>query len=91
MGLSVAAHQTPPFTSQDRHCRRVLGQLYREQVATGCQSAAFTELCDQTDIPQELRARLLDMLVRERYLTQEQYGLVRLTEAGISLATAPQP
>lgn len=91
MSLYGLSHSKPPFTSQDDQARRVLAQLYREQVVTGCHSALYSELCEEAGIPTVLRAALLDRLVREQYLTQERFGLVRLTESGTLLATAPRP
>ena len=91
MSLHESPRDTPRFTSQDDNARLLLAQIYREQVATGWRSALFSELCAHASIPGDQRARLLDQLLRERYLTQGSHGLVRLTEAGTLLATALRP
>ncbi len=71
------------FRSPDSRVKQVLDRLNRE---TGGHS--FAQICDMISIPRDLRASLLDQLVREGYVTDEG-GQVRLTEAGKALAIAP--
>ena len=69
--------------------RPALLRLHRNSVRGTPATVAFSTLCATLSVPTELRARLLKKLVDEGYVTEESLGQVRLTEAGIALATAP--
>ena len=71
------------FRSPDSHVKQVLDRLNQETGHT-----SFTHICDMISIPRDLRASLLDQLVREGHITAEG-DRVRLTAAGKALATAP--
>lgn len=78
----------PNRPTPNDHVRQLLDQLRRATTATGRQATSFVDLCDRASIPRDLRARLLDRLVAERYVTREG-DRVRLAEAGRQLAGAP--
>jgi Mn-dependent DtxR family transcriptional regulator len=69
--------------------RPTLARLHRESVRGKPFAMPFATLCATLRVPTELRARLLRKLVDEGYVTEESIGQVRLTEAGITLATSP--
>ena len=69
--------------------RPTLLRLHRDSVRGTPVTVAFSTLCAALSVPTELRARLLKRLVDEGYVTEELLGQVRLTEAGITLATSP--
>lgn len=69
--------------------RPTLLRLHRNSVRGAPVTVAFSALCAALNVPPELRARLLKRLVDEGYVTEEDLGQVRLTEAGIALVTSP--
>jgi predicted methyltransferase len=62
-------------------------RLQHEARAGGPAITAFATICDMVSIPRDLRAGLLEELVREGYVTR-QGDTVRITEAGKALAAA---
>jgi predicted methyltransferase len=74
------------FRSADSRIKQLIGRLYREADARNAGVASFSHICNMISIPRDLRAGLLDQLVREGYLTAEGDG-VRLTEEGKASAT----
>lgn len=66
-----------------------LARLNRESVRGKPFTMSFATLCAALRVPTEVRARLLRKLVDEGYVTEESIGQVRLTEAGITMATSP--
>ena len=75
---------------QGTRSKQIIDRLYRETGTGSVAPKSFTAICDMISIPRDLRARLLDQLVREGYVTREGDG-VRLTEAGKHLALTPAP
>jgi Mn-dependent DtxR family transcriptional regulator len=69
--------------------RPTLLRLHRDSVRGTPVTVAYSALCTTLSVPNELRARLLKKLVDEGYVTEERLGQVRLTEAGVTLATSP--
>ena len=71
--------------------RPTLARLYRDTGRGKPATLAYTVLCTKEHVPDELRTPLLQMLVREGYVTEEHPGQVRLTAAGMTLInTTPQ-
>jgi DNA-binding IclR family transcriptional regulator len=71
--------------------RLTLLRLHRGSVRGTPVTMAFSALCATLRVPAELHARLLQKLVDEGYVTEVALGQVRLTEAGIALATSSPP
>ena len=71
--------------------RPALARLHRDTVRGKPPTLAYAALCIKENVPNELRPRLLRMLVHEGYVTEEGTGQVRLTEAGTALVTTPSP
>jgi hypothetical protein len=61
--------------------RPLLVRLHHETRRGTPLTVAFSALCTTLAVPTELRARLLRLLLAERYVTEED-GQVRLTAAG---------
>ncbi len=76
------------FRSPHSHVTQVLDRLYRESSAGNRAVTSFSAICNMISIPRDLRAGLLEQLLREGYVTREG-DKVRLTEAGTQLALAP--
>jgi len=76
------------FRSPDSRVKQVLMRLQREAESGSRAIPSFAAICDITSIPRDLRAGLLEELVREGYVTR-QGDTVCITEAGIALATEP--
>jgi predicted methyltransferase len=74
------------FRSPDSRIKQLIDRIYREADARNAGTTSFAGICDMISIPRDLRAGLLDELVREGYLTAED-DRVRLTEAGKAIAT----
>ena len=70
--------------------RPALARLHRDTARGKPPVLAFAALCTKENVPNELRPRLLRMLVHEGYVTEESVGQVRLTAAGIAQVTAPR-
>lgn len=70
------------------YTRPFLDQLHRSLQASGRPTASFTDICDRASIPRDLRRRLFDSLLTEKYITRngEQVGI---TPAGKTVATTP--
>ena len=83
MSLREPRHRRTPDYS-----RPFLVQLHRETTQAGRQSASFVEMCDRASIPRDLRSRLFDRLLTEKYITR-QGDTVSITSAGITVATMP--
>ncbi len=71
--------------------RPALARLHRDTARGKPATLAYTTLCTRENVPNELRPRLLRMLVHEGYVTEESLGQVRLTAAGTTLITTPAP
>jgi len=76
------------FRSPHSHVKQVLMRLQHEAGAGRRTIASFATICDMVSIPRDLRAGLLEDLVREGYVTH-QSDTVRITEAGKALAASP--
>jgi hypothetical protein len=76
------------FRSPNSRIKQLIDRLNREADARNAGATSFAGLCDMISIPRDLRAGLLDELVREGYVTAEG-DRVRLTEAGKAFATTP--
>ena len=76
------------FRSSDSRVKQVLVRLQREARAGSRATTSFTAICDMISIPRDLRAGLLEELVREGYVTREN-DTVRITEAGKALGVSP--
>jgi predicted methyltransferase len=76
------------FRSPHSHAKQVLMRLQHEAGAGSRAITAFAAICDIISIPRDLRAGLLEELVREGYVTREG-DTVRITEAGKALVAAP--
>jgi DNA-binding IclR family transcriptional regulator len=79
----------PNFRPANRHVKLVLDRLHRETTASSRQTISFRTLCTAVSIPHDLRARLLQTLLAEGYVTREDDDEIRLTKAGTKLATSP--
>jgi hypothetical protein len=71
--------------------RPTLARLHRDTFKGKPSTLAYATLCTKENVPNELRPRLLRMLVHEGYVTEESLGQVRLTEAGTTLVTTSSP
>ena len=76
------------FRSPHSHIKQVLDRLLREAGMGKRATSSFTTICDMISIPRDLRAGLLEELVREGYVTH-QGDTVHITEAGKALAASP--
>jgi hypothetical protein len=70
--------------------RPALTRLHRDTARGKPPTLAYTALCTRENVPNELRPRLLRMLVHEGYVTEESAGQVRLTAAGIAQVAPPR-
>jgi hypothetical protein len=70
------------------HSKQVLDRLNRETDAGERRATSFAHICDLVSIPRDLRAGVLDRLVREGYVSAEG-DRVRLTAAGEAFAATP--
>lgn len=71
--------------SPHSHVKQVLDRLLREAASGKRAITSFAAICDMLSIPRDLRASLLEQLVREGYVTVEGDKLL-VTEAGKVLA-----
>jgi len=76
------------FRSPHNHIKQVLDRLLREARAGSRAITSFATICDMVSIPHDLRASLLEQLVREGYVTHEG-DRVNITEVGKALAASP--
>lgn len=76
------------FRSADTRVKQVLMRLQQEAGAGSQAITSFAAICDMISIPRDLRANLLEELVRDGYVTRAG-DTVRLTEAGKMLVLAP--
>ncbi len=73
--------------SPHSHVKQVLDRLVQEAGAGGRATTSFATICDRISIPRDLRASLLEQLVREGYVTLDGDKLI-VTESGKALAGA---
>ncbi len=74
--------------SPHSHVKQVLDRLVQETGAGGRDTTSFATICDRISIPRDLRASLLEQLVREGYVTH-QGDTVHITHEGQELAAPP--
>jgi hypothetical protein len=72
----------PHCTYATDYAQCLLERLQREAAAGSRLAGSHAGLCDVTSIPRDLRARLLDELVRLGYVTREGRDRIRLTARG---------
>jgi DNA-binding IclR family transcriptional regulator len=83
MSLREPKHRRSPD-----YTRAFLDQLQRELHDKGRKDASFVELCDRASIPRDLRVRLMNSLLSEKYVTRNG-DQVSITPLGTKMATAP--
>jgi predicted methyltransferase len=74
--------------SPDSRVKQVLMRLQHEAGAGSQAITSFAAICDMISIPRDLRAGLLEELVREGYVTRER-DTVHITEVGKALVASP--
>ena len=82
--MTLRQRQDRPATT---YLNTVLIRLYRELWIGGNATSSSQMLCDVTSIPRDLRAKLMDQLLAEHYVTREG-DHVRITPAGTKIATS---
>ena len=75
------------FRSPESRVKQVLVRLQHEAGVGSRPITSFAAICDMVSIPRDLRAGLLEELVREGYVTREG-DTVRITEAGKALVAS---
>ncbi len=76
------------FRSPESRVKQLLVRLQHEAGAGNRAITSFATICDMISIPRDLRAGLLEELVREGYVTREG-DTVHITEVGKALAVSP--
>jgi len=75
------------FRSPHSRVKQVLMRLQHEARAGSRPITSFATICDMVSIPHDLRAGLLEELVRAGHVTR-QGDTVQITEAGTALAAS---
>ncbi len=75
------------YRSPHSRVKQVLIRLHHEARAGSRAITSFAAICDMVSIPRDLRAGLLEELVREGYVTREG-DTVHITESGKALAVS---
>jgi hypothetical protein len=83
--MTFRQRQDRPATT---HLVTVLLRLYREMKIEGNVTSSYQMLCEVTSIPRDLRAKLMDQLLAEAYITRNG-DQVSITPAGKTVATMP--
>jgi predicted methyltransferase len=76
-----------PFDPVMSRVPLVLTRLQRDTGKGVLTTLAFSTLCITLSIPHELRHRLLRTLLDAGYVTEEEGGQIRITEAGAQLVS----